>query len=111
MNFELINDIVIFIGYTIFLILAALLLIKFKKMNLEIIRARIFLKKDILFKNFSYVIIAGSFLAFHEFIHIGIANGIVPYSYDLLSESLETMSLILLIMWMYTWQSMLKYRT
>ena len=76
----------------------------------SIFGARLFLKTDVLFKNFSYVVIAGSFLAFHEFMHIGIVNGIVPYSYDNLSESLETMSLILLIMWMYTWQSMLKYR-
>lgn len=109
MNFELINDSVIFIGYTLFLILAVSLLIKLNKIDLDIIRARIFLKKDIIFKNFSYVAIAGSLLAIHEFMHIGIVNGIISNSYSILSESLETTSLIFLIMWMYTWNSMLKH--
>lgn len=103
MDFQVINDFLIFIGYLLFLILALLLFIRFKRMNLEIIRARIFLKKDLLFKNFNYVILSGSFLAFHEFLHIGIANGFMPYSYDLLSESLETMSLLFLITWMFNW--------
>ena len=109
MDLEFINDFVIFIGYILFLILAVLLLIKLKKTNLELIRARIFLKKDVIFKNFAYVMIAGSFLAFHEFFHISISNGFVPQSYGILSESLETMSLIFLIMWMHTWQSMVKH--
>jgi len=78
-------------------------------MNLEVIRARIFLKKDILFKNLNYIIIAGTFLAFHEFIHIIIVKGFLPISYDIFSETLETLSLIFLVIWIYTWQNMLKY--
>ena len=108
MNFGLMTDFIIFIEYIIFLIFSILLLIKLDKMDQDVIGAKMFLKKNTMFKNFYSVGLAGGFLVFHEFMSIGIENGIISYSYDILSESLKTVSLIFLIICMYTWHSMLK---
>lgn len=108
MNFEWLNGFVIFVEYVIFVVLSILLLIKLNKMDQDLIGSRIFLKKHTLSKNFYSMGIAGGFLVFHEFMNMGITNGIMPYSYDILSESLKVMSLVFLIIWMYTWHNVLK---
>jgi len=109
MYFEFINYFVVFIEYIIFSIFSISLLIKFSRMDQDIIGARLFLKKHTLYKNFYCLGIAGSFLALHKFMGIGIINEIMPFSYDVLSESLKTISLVFLIIWMYTWHNMLKH--
>ena len=108
MDIEWMANFAIFIEYIIFLIFSISLLIKLNKMDQDLIGAKMFLKKNIMFKNFYSVGLAGGFLVFHEFMSIGIENGIISYSYDVLSEGLKTMSLVFLIICMYTWHNMLK---
>ena len=107
MDFEWINGFVIFVEYVVFVALSILLLIRLNNMDQDLIGARIFLKKHTLSKNFYSMGVAGGFLVFHEFMNMGITNGVMPYSYDILSESLKTMSLVFLIIWMYTWHNVL----
>lgn len=107
MRLEDYNDIVIIVGFALFLILAVSTLIKFRKMNIEFIRARIFLKKDFILKNFLNIVIAGSLLAFHEFIHIGAQRKLITNSYNLLAESMEAISLLFLVLWVYSWRKLM----
>jgi uncharacterized membrane protein len=91
------------VEYAIFLILAILTIFAFRKNNLEVIKARAFLDKNFLNNNFIFIILSGSILAIHEFFNMGYENGILQYSYQTISEGLEDLSLIFLILWMYAW--------
>lgn len=101
------NDVVVILGYCIFLVLAVTTFLTFRKNNIDFIRARIFLKKDFIVKSFLYIIISGTLLSLHEFIHISTENMLIPNSYNLLSESMEAISILFLVLWVYSWRKLM----
>jgi len=111
MRLEDYYDLLVILGYGIFLVLAVLTCIKFRKTNIEFIRARIFLKKDFIEKSFQYIIISASLLSLHEFINISTENMLIPNSYHLLSESMEAISILFLVSWMYSWRKLMNENT
>ncbi len=97
------NHYLITVEYIIFFTLAVLTILEMRKSKIEVFKARAFLDKNFLFRNFVLVIIAGSFLAVHEFIEMSIENGFINYSYHIYTEGLENLAFIFLIFWMYSW--------
>lgn len=97
------NHYLISIEYIIFITLAVLTILEMRKSKIEVFKARAFLDKNFIFMNFVFIIIAGSFLAVHEFIEMSIENGFFKYSYHIYNEGLENLGLIFLILWMYYW--------
>lgn len=97
------NHYLITLEYTILFILSVSTILSFRKMNIDVIKARVFLNKGFLFKNFSFIITAGLLLGSHEMIEIAYENGFLASRYHIFSEGLENMSLIFLILWVYTW--------
>lgn len=97
------NHYFITVEYIIFITLAVLTILEMRKLKMEVFKARAFLAKDFLYMNFVLIIIAGSFLAVHEFIEMSIENGSLNYSYHIYNEGLESLGLIFLIFWMYCW--------
>lgn len=111
MRLEDYNDLVVILGYALFIILAVSTILTFRKTNIEFIRARIFLKKDFIIKSFLYIIISGSLLSLHEFINISTENMLIPNSYHMLSESMEAISILFLVLWVYSWRKLIYENT
>lgn len=106
MIFKEIPDLIITLGFSIFLVLAIYTTFALMRTNKELVRARAFLKKDFIIKNLIYVTIAGSLLAIHEFIEMLIQENILSPSFSLFSESIEALSLIFLLLWMLIWHGL-----
>ena len=111
MRLEDYYDLVVILGYGIFLVLAVSTFLKFRKTNIEFIRARIFLKKDFIIKSFLYIIISGSLLSIHEFIHISTEKMLIPESCDLIAESIGALSILFLVFWVYSWRKLMHENT
>ncbi|HIH45348.1 MAG TPA: hypothetical protein HA257_09870 [Candidatus Methanoperedenaceae archaeon] len=107
MGFEELNAIIVIAGFVVFIVLALMILRRAVNMDIQYIRARVFLDKNFLVNNLLLILASGVLLAFHEFFSIGQKNGFVPSGLDIFSEVLEKLSLWFLIAWMYSWRKLL----
>lgn len=87
--------------------------VKWKDIDIDVIKARAFLDKKFLVKNWIYIFLAGAFLAIHQFFDFLMS---VNYSYmmngwviqlSMLSEILEFFVLVFLTILAYDWFTIL----
>lgn len=78
---------------------------KWKKLSIEVIKGRVFLNKQFLERNWTYIFLTGAILSIHQFLEIArflklISNGGILHG---LSEILEFLAMVFLVILAYEW--------
>lgn len=82
--------------------------IKWKKMDMDVIKARVFLNKSFLERNWAYVFLSGAFLTSHQLIKFLISSNYIPDNrFSQSSFTLEFLALAFLVILAYEWYKVL----
>jgi len=79
--------------------------IKWQKMDLDIIKARVFLNRKFLMKNWQYTFLSGAFQATHQFLDLSVSMNYVGKTrlIETISSFLELMALGFLVLLAFEW--------
>jgi len=80
---------------------------RWKTMSIEVIKARVFLNKRFLELNWAYVFLAGSMLTLHQLLEYLMYLNYLNRDFSYLSETLEFLALVFLVVLAYLWFKLL----
>lgn len=83
-----------------------------RKLDIETIRGRVFLNKKFLERNWKYVFLTGAAVTLHQFIVLAWSSNLISINGPMwvLSEILETLSLVFLVILAYEWFKVLNLK-
>lgn len=85
---------------------------KWRQLDPNVIKARVFLDKKFLEKNWAYVFLAGLSITIHQLMDfLGNNFDISNYAYEFISELTEFLALLFLVVLAYEWYKVLKIKS
>jgi len=82
---------------------------KWQKMDIDIIKARVFLNRKFLIKNWQYIFLSGASLVMHQFLDLSVSINYLDNTLliETLSSFTDLMALCFLVLLAYEWNVML----
>lgn len=84
--------------------------IRWKGMEIEVIKARVFLNKKFLELNWLYVFLAGAMLTLHQLLEFLMRSNYLHTNFSFFSETLKFLTLVFLVVLAYLWFRLLSQR-
>ncbi|MCX9085099.1 MAG: hypothetical protein OIN87_09920 [Candidatus Methanoperedens sp.] len=85
---------------------------KWQKMDMDIIKARVFLNRKFLKRNWQYIFLSGASQVTHQFLDVSIFMNYAGETFltDTISSFLELMALVFLVLLTYQWYNLILYK-